>query len=335
VQDLLKMRASVIVITRNRPNSIPETLAALSRQTHPDFEVLVVDSSDAAEQGKTEAAVKQGGASYIFEPRRGQALARNAAVPLTTGAILVFTDDDCIPEPDWLAQKVQNFSDPAVWACTGRVIQHDAGGASGLFEEVAGQDLGVEKRIFTKDDIRFDLGVLLVNVTKVFAKHMKGRAPVPFGVGHGSSMAFRREAFRVNGAFDERYGWGKPFGGCEDIEILYRTLKSGHTVVYEPAAIVRHKHRFLAEEVFKTRYVYSYAGAAFMRQNQADALMVFMFYGRLLQLWIKRTQYRLLRNQDLAKSFGSDLRGYLDGWAAYRKYARESHAHPSNQPVKM
>lgn len=329
------MRASVIVITRNRADSIPEALQALARQNYPDFEVLVVDSSDSTEKEKTEAAVKLGGAKYIFEPRRGQALARNSAIPKTTGEIVAFTDDDCIPEPDWLAQKVKNFSDPTVWACTGRVIQHDAGGASGLFEEVAGQDLGGEKRVFVKSDLAFGLGFLLANVMKVFAKHMKSRAPVPFGIGHGSSMAFRREAFRTNGAFDERYGGGSPLGGCEDIEILYRTLKSGHSVVYEPAAVVRHKHRFLAEEVFKTRYVYSYAGAAFMRQNQNDALMVFMFYGRLLQLVIKSAQYKLMGKKDLAKSFGSDLRGYLDGWKAYRKFARFSRTHPSNQPVKM
>jgi len=329
------MRASVIVITRNRANSISETLEALSKLDYPDFEVLVVDSSDEAEKGPTEKLVAQFGARYIFEPRRGQALARNTAIPLTTGEVIAFTDDDCIPAKDWLARKVQSYSDPAVYACTGRVVKHNEGDASQLFEEVAGQDLGGERRIFTREDIRFGIGFLLSNVLKVFAKHMKSGAPVPWCLGHGSSMSFRREAFRQNGGFDERYGWGRPLGGCEDIEILYRTLKSNHAVIYEPAAVVRHKHRFTTDEVFKTRYIYSYGGAGFMRQNQQDALMVFSFYGRLLQLLIKSAQYKVLGKKDLAKSFNSDLRGFMDGWASYRKFARESRSQPSDQPRKL
>jgi GT2 family glycosyltransferase len=176
---------------------------------------------------------------------------------------------------------------------------------------------------------------LLANVAKVFAKHMKSGAPVPWCLGHGSSMAFRREAFKVNGGFDQRYGWGCPFGGCEDIEIFYRTLKSGHGLVYEPAASLRHKHRFTAEEVFKTRYIYSYGGAAFLRAHSKDALMFFQFYGRLLQLLIKTAQYKLVGKKELAKSFGSDLRGFLDGWAAYRKFMRDGKSAAVQPPAKI
>jgi GT2 family glycosyltransferase len=320
------MRASVVVITRNRSHSIPETLEALARLESADFEVLIVDSSDGPEQEKTAAAVTAQGArfKYVHEPRRGQALARNVAFPLASGEIIAFTDDDCIPAPDWLERQIQDFSDPSVWACTGRVIQHASTRASDLFEEVAGQDLGGERRVFTREDIRFGLGFFFGNIAKVFAKHMKSRAPVPFGIGHGSSMTFRREAFQKNGGFDERYGWGCPFGSCEDLEILYRTLKSGHAIVYEPAAVVRHKHRVSADEVFRTRYIYSYGGAAFLRQHWDNPLMFVMFWGRLAQLAIKTAQYKLLRKRDLAKSFGSDLGGFMDGWAAHRKYVREN-----------
>jgi glycosyltransferase involved in cell wall biosynthesis len=318
------MRASVIVITRNRSHSIAETLEALSRQDHPDFEVLVIDSSDGDEKERTAKLAAQFGAKHVHEPRRGQALARNTGIPLATGEVIAFTDDDCIPAKDWLAKNVQNFFDPAIWACTGRVVKHNDGEVSQLFEEVAGQDLGGERRVFTRADIQFGVGVLLANATKVFAKHMKSSAPAPWCLGHGSSMAFRRRVFEQYGGFDQRFGWGCPFGGCEDIEVLYRPLKAGHATVYEPSAVVQQNHRFTAEEVFRTRYVYSYAGAGFMKAHRKDALMVFMFYGRLLQLLIKSAQYKLLGDGKLAQSFGSDLRGFLDGWTAYRKYVREN-----------
>jgi GT2 family glycosyltransferase len=193
-----------------------------------------------------------------------------------------------------------------------------------LFEEVAGQDLGPTKRAFTKKDIKFGVGFFLANFVKVFAKHMKSGAPVPWCLGHGSSMAIRREAFKQNGGFDERYGWGRPFGGCEDIEIFYRTLNCGRVLVYEPAAVIRHKHRFSAEEVFKTRYIYSYGGAAFMRVHCSNPLMFFQFCGRLVQLVIKTAQYKVSGKQDLAQSFGCDLRGFLDGWTSYRKFVKEN-----------
>jgi glycosyltransferase involved in cell wall biosynthesis len=322
------MRSSVIVITRNRSASIPETLQAISESACPDFELLVVDSSEGSEKENTARRVKDYGAKYIYEPRRGQSLARNTGLAQAGGEIIAFTDDDCIPARDWLANKVRNFSDAAVWGCSGRVVQHSREGAADLFEEVAGQDLGTERRVYTRNDIGFGIGMLLANATKVFAKHMKSSAPVPWCIGHGSSMAFRREVFERIGGLDERFGGGAPLKGCEDIEMFYRILKSGHTVVYEPTAVVRHKHRLSAEEVFKTRYIYSHSGAAMMRHYRKDPLMFFMFYGRLLQLVIKSAQYRLLRKTELARSFASDLRGFLDGWSAHRRLAKDRDAQP-------
>jgi O-antigen biosynthesis protein len=328
------MQASIIVITRNRSASIAESLEALSGQECPEFEVLVVDSSDEPEREPTAKVVRQYGAKYVLEPRRGQALARNTGMRQASGKILAFTDDDCIPAKDWLAQKVRNFAAPAVWGCTGRVVQYSRSEASDLCEEVAGQDLGCDRRVFTGKDIQVGAGFLLGNLTKVFSKHMKSSAPVPYCIGHGSSMCFRREAFEQIGGFDERFGGGAPLGGCEDMEMLYRTLKSNHSIVYEPLAVVRHKHRLTKEEVFKTRYVYSFAGAAFMRQYHRDALMLVMFYGRLLQLVLKSTQYRLTGNKELAQSFKSDLRGFMAGWAAYRKFAQDSSAQ-ANKPALL
>jgi O-antigen biosynthesis protein len=332
------MRASVIVCTRNRAGSISETLEALAQLEGVDFEILIVDSSSGVEKEKTAELAKKFGAKYVSEPRTGLSLARNTGIAAATGDIIVFTDDDCVPAPDWLAHTLKNYSDPDVWACSGRVLQHHTGGASDLFEEVAGQDLGAEKRTFTPADIRGGLGFILSNAGKIFTKHMKSRAPAPFGIGHGSSLSFRREVFQSLGGFDPRFGAAAPFKGCDDLEMLYRVLKSGHSIIYEPAATVRHKHRLTsdaqtsstvrhqretsADEVYQTRYVYSFSGAAMMREFRKDLPMFFMFYGRLLQLVIKTAQYKLTGRTELAKSFSSDLRGFLDGAATHKKFHR-------------
>lgn len=332
------LRATVIVCTRNRAGSISETLEALAALNYSDFEILVVDSSSGGEKERTAELAKKHGAKYVAEPRPGLSLARNTGIAAASGEVIAFTDDDCVPEPDWLALKLKNYSDPAVWACTGRVVQQHTGGASDLFEEVAGQDLGPDKRVFTPADVSGGLGFLVSNVGKVFAKHMKSSAPVPFGMGHGSSLSFRKSVFAGGGGFDVRFGGGAPLKGCDDIEMLYRVLKGGHAVVYEPAAIVNHKHRLTSddtasssvrasvesteEEVFKTRYVYSFAGGAMLREFRGDPRMGLMFYGRLVQLVIKSTQYKLTGKTALAKSFSADLRGFLDGARAHKKLSQ-------------
>jgi glycosyltransferase involved in cell wall biosynthesis len=340
------MRASIILCTRNRSDSIGETLQALSQLEPSGAEILVVDSSEGLEMEKTEGFSRQYGAKYILELRRGLNIARNTGLANASGDIVAYTDDDCLPEKDWLANKLRNFSDPTIWACTGRVVQHSREGSQGrlfhgefstlhqeavqhnsedvsdFFEEVAGQDLGPERRVFSEKDIQFGMGFILSNVFKVFSKHMKSRAPVPYCIGCGASMAFRREIFKEAGNFDERFGSVAPLGACDDIEMLYRVLKFGHRIVYEPSAVIHHKQRFAVEEVFSTRYHYSFGNATFMREYRGDALMRVMFYGRLFQLMIKSAQYKLLGKKELAQSFSSDLRGFLDGCAAHKKFSK-------------
>jgi GT2 family glycosyltransferase len=333
--NLRMMRASVVVCTRNRSSSIAETLAALARQDYPRFEFTVVDSSSGGERENTARIAREFGAKYLPEPRPGLSLARNTGIAAAAGEIIAFTDDDCIPAPDWLARSLGNFADPEVWACTGRVLPCGTDNISGLFEQVAGQDLGKQKREFRGEDVRFGPGLLLANAGKVFAGHMKASAPAPFGIGHGSSLMFRRAAFENLGGFNQRFGAGAPLKGCDDIEMLYRVLKSGHKVVYEPAATVLHKHRLTSgddssadvrnqsalslEEVYKTRYAYSFAGAAMLREFRENPALRFMLYGRLLQLLIKSGQYKLTGKTELAKAFAADLRGFLAGWAAQKK----------------
>ena len=323
------MRVSVIVITRNHSSYLADVLAALAKQDYPDFEVIIVDSSAGGEKEKSAKLAEQFRAKYVFEPRLGQSLARNSGLPFCTGEIIAFTDDDCLPEKNWLSLLVQNYSSPEIWGCSGRVIPHRSETAADLFEEVAGQDLGEHRRVFQPEEVRFSVGLILQNVGKVFAKHMKGRGLAPWCVGHGSSMSFRKTALDQLGGFDNRLGAGAPLRSGEDIDINYRVLRSGHCLVYEPRAVVRHNHhRMTAEDVFKTRYAYSFGGAALMHENSGNPLMFCMKCGRFLQLFIKIAQYKLTGKKDLARVFSEDLRGVRDGIAAQKKNPRDPKLQP-------
>jgi hypothetical protein len=56
-------------------------------------------------------------------------------------------------------------------------------------------------------------------------------------------MAFRARVFAEHGGFDPYLDVGTPANGGGDLEMFFRVLKHGHALVYEPAALVRHRHR--------------------------------------------------------------------------------------------
>lgn len=99
-------KVSVVVPVRDDPR-LSACLEALGRQTYPAelVEVVVADNGD----DPAVRAVVEGfpGVRYVAEPAGGSYTARNAAVLVSTGEVLAFTDADCLPEPGWLEHAVQ------------------------------------------------------------------------------------------------------------------------------------------------------------------------------------------------------------------------------------
>lgn len=56
-------------------------------------------------------------------------------------------------------------------------------------------------------------------------------------------MAFRRTIFDEIGMFDTALDVGTPANGGGDTEMFFRVLMHGHGMVYEPRAVIRHRHR--------------------------------------------------------------------------------------------
>src|ERR671939_157896 len=111
----MALRASGVVTTFGRPESLSRCLAALCEQAFDptDYEVIVADdaASDEARRVVTcwaERAVVRGLAlRYVpVTGAHGPAAARNAGWRAAHGPIIAFTDDDCVPTPDWLAAGV-------------------------------------------------------------------------------------------------------------------------------------------------------------------------------------------------------------------------------------
>jgi glycosyltransferase involved in cell wall biosynthesis len=100
---------SVIVpATRGAAPTLPQTLEALAAQTldRDDFEVIVVD--DGAPDGVR--AVAEGSAlrpRVVTRDAPGPGAARNKGASVARAQVLAFTDADCAPAPDWLAEGLR------------------------------------------------------------------------------------------------------------------------------------------------------------------------------------------------------------------------------------
>lgn len=100
--------ASVVIPTRDRPLPLESCLAALDAQTIAErLEVVVVD--DGSVDGQTVAAVvaRHPRARLIRQNGQGPAAARNAGGRAARADVLCFTDDDCVPEPQWVERLLE------------------------------------------------------------------------------------------------------------------------------------------------------------------------------------------------------------------------------------
>jgi cellulose synthase/poly-beta-1,6-N-acetylglucosamine synthase-like glycosyltransferase len=94
--------ASVVIPTYGRPAALLRCLEAVEQQSIRDsLEVIVsCDGPDAPSLPERIATV-------TAPTRRGPAAARNAGVRRATAPLVLFTDDDCVPDPAWAERLVE------------------------------------------------------------------------------------------------------------------------------------------------------------------------------------------------------------------------------------
>ena len=129
---------SVVVPTHLRPALLERCLQALCRQSigAQAYEIVVVDDGrqDAARDVVQRLAARDGmPALRYLRPAlgRGPACARNLGWRAARAPLIAFTDDDTIPDPDWLAHGAAALAARPQWcALAGRVVVPPRGGPS-------------------------------------------------------------------------------------------------------------------------------------------------------------------------------------------------------------
>ncbi len=220
---------TVAVCTRYRPDDLALCLNALNNLDYPKLDLLVVDNAPSTNATERLVRTTYPNMRYVCEPRPGLDWARNRAIIEARGEIIAYTDDDVMVDSAWVSALAKIFAEnPEVMAVTGLVVPYELETeAQILFEIYGGFGRGFQRkwyRLHREKRYRWgDLGT--------------GE------LGTGANMAYRRSVFEQIGSFDPALDVGTVTNGGGDLEMFFRVLKEDHTLVYEPNAIVRHRHR--------------------------------------------------------------------------------------------
>jgi GT2 family glycosyltransferase len=230
---------SVVICTRNRPHSLRNCLTALHRQHTRPAEIIVVDNGSVTND--TEKVCSEfNNIKYVREDRVGLDIARNTGARASQSSIVAYTDDDTLPDPNWVYRIHESFQKKDVVAITGLVL--------------AGS-LRTEAEVIFEKHWPFNRGFVHKLFDQSFFNDKLPSGPPVWEIGAGANMAFKREIFEDVGYFDERLDVGA--AGCSgDSELWYRILANGFTIVYNPLAIVSHYHRDSLPGLKRQLYAY-------------------------------------------------------------------------------
>jgi GT2 family glycosyltransferase len=251
---------TVVVATRDRPQSLARCLRALTALTYARFEVVVVDNAPSTRE--TLAVVQQQSGQdarvrYVRELRPGVSCARNRGLGEARGELVAFTDDDVVVDPGWLDGVLRGFDrSPSVACVTGLVPS---------------------ARLDTAEQRYFDRRVswALGCTPRRYDRHgdLEASPLYPYTAGQfgtGANFAFRTAVLRNLGGFDEALGPGTPTAAGEDLDLFVRTILAGHTIAYEPAAIAWHHHRDELGQLRHQLFNYGVGLAAFATKYLSD-----------------------------------------------------------------
>jgi GT2 family glycosyltransferase len=239
-----------------------------------------------------------------LEERKGLDIARNRAIAEAFNDIVVFTDDDALPDIDWLDKIIRNFDNPLVMCVAGMTMPFEL--ETKAQEEIEnyspfGKGFYKKKFSFTKSQ------------------------PLATGqVGAGANMALRKNLVNEIGGFDEALDAGTSTQSGGDHEFFARILLAGYHIVYDPEAISRHRHRRSWQEAVAAIHGYGVGVYAFWTK----LLFVEKQYSILLfpKSWLLQTQlpnfYKSIfgwkKHYPLSFLF-AEFRGCLKGPFAYFK----------------
>ncbi|MDQ5821152.1 MAG: glycosyltransferase [Actinomycetota bacterium] len=215
-------RVSVVVAAYNMKQTVGDCLDSLLAQSYPkdQVELIVVDNASTDGTSRVLQAY-EGRVRILHELKRGPAAARNAGLAAAQGDLVAFIDADCVADEEWLRNIVRQLDDPSVGIAGGTI--HAARPCN-----------WVERFGEAIHDHRQSIEVF--------------RPPYVISMNWCSRLAVLR---RLN-FFDER------FQRTEDVDLSYRVVQAGYSLVFQPDAIVWHRNVRTLPALFKKGFQHGY-----------------------------------------------------------------------------
>ena len=233
------MHATVAICTWNRCESLRRTLARMCRMRIPptlEWELIVVNNN--CTDATDEVIDALGGrlpVRRVFEPKQGLSNARNAAISAAHGDLIVFTDDDVLVEPGWLAAYVDAAGRWPEAAYFGGVIEPE-------FE--------CEPPEWVKANLQLFRNMFGVRDFGPQEREFRG-GEAPFG----GNMAFRLQVLR-RWQFDPNFGRsGNGRIMADETAVFGHLSENGSTGIWLPEAKLKH---FVPRQSFSRKYIWDY-----------------------------------------------------------------------------
>ena len=222
-----KAFVSVIVATRDREVFLADLLESLSHQSFQNFEAIIVNDcyksrgkeriADIVEAYSEKLRIKLLSNSRTI----GLPLSLNRGISNSSGVIVVFTDDDCIADKDWLLQLIKWYKYPFIGGVGGKVvpIERDA--------------LWIPKETKCINSV----GQLCWDGS-VISNFESGQKPIFVDCLSAANMSFRRKLIKTAGGFSYAYK-GNAYRFETDLALRIKRL--GFKILFNPEAVVFHR----------------------------------------------------------------------------------------------
>ena len=228
---------SVIVPTYRRPGQLAECLEALARLEYPRdrLEAIVVDDGGDEPLDDVVAAVRDRlDVALIRQEHAGPSTARNTAVARARGDLLVFTDDDCRPAPDWLQRLGSGHSAAPDVILGGHTVN------------------ALEQNTYSAvSQLIIDAG---------YERHNSERGDAGFFT--TNNLAVPAAGLRRLGGFEPR------LRTSEDRDFCDRWIGAGGHMHYIPEALVRHYHFLTFRSFYGQHFRYGRGACLFHRLHR-------------------------------------------------------------------
>ncbi len=200
----------LVVPTLGRSRELERLLESLAAQSYAQLRVLLVDQNSDDRLASVVARFESQLSIVRLQSAPGLSRARNRAIPLLTGDIVAFPDDDCWYPPGLIREVVRRLAAHADWSGVSTQVRDSREQRSSMLWDTSSGPID-----------RYNVWRRAISV----------------------GFFLRRSTIAAVGEFAEDLGLGAgtPWGSGEESDYLLRAVESNFTIHYEPSLFVHHE----------------------------------------------------------------------------------------------